>query len=102
MLRRSPFDRGDAPYGRYEGPRHSARNWRKALEEAATASGAAALLGADDPWEVLGVPRSAGREEARRAFKKLVREHHPDAGGDPALCERAVAAWTAVREARGW
>jgi DnaJ-class molecular chaperone len=33
---------------------------------------------ADDPYDILGVPRSASDEEVRRAYLKLVKELHPD------------------------
>jgi DnaJ like chaperone protein len=33
---------------------------------------------AADPYTILGVPRSAGNEEVKRVYRKLVREHHPD------------------------
>lgn len=100
--RRSPFDKDYAPYGHYDGPLHTAANWRRAFDEAATATGALALLGGDDPWETLGVPRSADRDEARRAYKRLMREHHPDRGGNPATAERVIAAWTTIKDQRGW
>jgi hypothetical protein len=31
-----------------------------------------------DPYEVLGVPQGAGRDEVVRAFRRLAKEHHPD------------------------
>lgn len=32
-------------------------------------------------WQVLGVDRYAGTREIKAAFRRLAREHHPDAGG---------------------
>jgi curved DNA-binding protein CbpA len=34
-----------------------------------------------DPFEVLGLDRGAGAEEARRAYRELVRREHPDLHG---------------------
>jgi DNA repair protein RadD len=35
-------------------------------------------------WSVLGVDQSAGTAEIKGAFRRLAREHHPDAGGSTA------------------
>jgi hypothetical protein len=36
-----------------------------------------------DPYAVLGVPRTATREEVARAYRALAKRHHPDAGAPP-------------------
>src|ERR687893_2436688 len=35
-----------------------------------------------DLYKVLGVSRGASQEEIRRSYRKLAREHHPDANRD--------------------
>lgn len=44
---------------------------------------------ARDPYQELGVPRSASADEIRKAFRKLAKQHHPDTNpGDKAAEER--------------
>lgn len=43
-----------------------------------------------DPWDVLGLDRSAHVDEARAAWRRLVREHHPDRLAARGVPEEAV------------
>lgn len=43
---------------------------------------------ADDPYDILGVPRNASDEEIRRAYLKLVKELHPDVNPSKSAEER--------------
>jgi len=66
----------------------------------------------DDPYVILGVAHDADEESLRRAYRELVREHHPDrlmAQGLPeefvSLANEKLArinrAWTEVKKRRG-
>lgn len=48
------------------------------------------------PYEVLGVSASASQDELRRAYRRLLRETHPDKGGNPARFIAVQAAWKRV------
>ncbi|MGW3724400.1 DnaJ C-terminal domain-containing protein [Streptomyces sp. NPDC000851] len=43
---------------------------------------------ARDFYEVLGVPRTADRDEIQRAYRSLARKYHPDINKDPSAEER--------------
>lgn len=48
------------------------------------------------PYEVLGVPSSASQDELRRAYRRLLRETHPDTGGDAGRFVALQHAWERV------
>ena len=57
---------------------------------------------AASPYEVLGVARDASDEELRKAFRRRMRETHPDAGGSAAEFHAVRQAWELIetRQAR--
>lgn len=52
------------------------------------------------PYEVLGVAASATDDELKRAFRRALRETHPDTGGDPGRFNAVQEAWDHVSTAQ--
>ncbi len=48
------------------------------------------------PYEVLGVTASVSHEELRKAFRRALRDTHPDTGGDPKRFTEVQLAWERV------
>lgn len=48
------------------------------------------------PYEVLGVTSAASQDDLRRAYRRLMRETHPDTGGDAARFTAVQVAWERV------
>lgn len=48
------------------------------------------------PYEVLGVAATVSDDELRRAYRRLLRETHPDTGGDPQRFIAVQAAWERI------
>lgn len=62
-----------------------------------TGPGAASpALSAD--YLTLGISLDASQEEIQAAFRKLVKQHHPDAGGDAAKFQAVADAYSRLRE----
>jgi molecular chaperone DnaJ len=52
-----------------------------------------------DPYQVLGVASSASQAELKAAYRALVKQHHPDAGGDEYRILELNAAWEVLGDA---
>jgi DnaJ like chaperone protein len=83
-----------------------------AWERASAAAPRRAAADSEDPYEVLGVERSAGGDEIRAVWKKLMRDNHPDSlasrGVPQEFITRATekvsrinAAWDRIKRERG-
>ncbi len=51
-----------------------------------------------DPYQILKVHPSAKLEEIKKAYRKLVKIHHPDKGGDSALMLEVNSAWETLKK----
>ncbi len=51
-----------------------------------------------DPYQILKVHPSAKLEEIKKAYRKLVKIHHPDKGGDSALMLEVNSAWEILKK----
>ncbi|MEM6328446.1 MAG: J domain-containing protein [Bacteroidota bacterium] len=52
--------------------------------------------GTRDPFRVLSLPYDAAPDDVRRAFRRLARETHPDAGGSASAFHQVHAAYNAL------
>ena len=50
-------------------------------------------------YELLGVTRSAGDDEIKKAYRKLALKNHPDKGGDPEVFKKISEAYSVLSDA---
>ena len=51
-----------------------------------------------DPYQILKVHPNAKLEEIKKAYRELVKIHHPDKGGDSALMLEVNSAWSILKK----
>ncbi len=56
---------------------------------------------ASDPYQERGVPRTAGADDIRKAFRKLAKQHHPDTNPDNKTSEERFKRVTAAFDILG-
>lgn len=49
-----------------------------------------------NPYEILGVSPDVNQTELRRAYRRLLRQTHPDTGGDPERFDAVQSAWLRI------
>jgi len=51
-----------------------------------------------DYYQTLGVPRGAGQDEIKQAYRRLAAQHHPDRGGDTATFQEVQVAYATLSD----
>ena len=51
-----------------------------------------------DPYQTLNIHPNAKIEEIKKAYRELVKIHHPDKGGDQKLMLEINAAWESLKK----
>ena len=51
-----------------------------------------------DPYQILKVHPSAKLDEIKKSYRKLVKIHHPDKGGDSAVMLEVNSAWEILKK----
>ena len=62
----------------------SPHQWRAAFHRRMRPEEARAVVGSETPHTILGIPLTATWEEVRKAYRHLVKQHHPDVQGSAA------------------
>lgn len=51
-----------------------------------------------DPYQILGISKTASPEEIKKAYRKLATQHHPDKGGDTAKFQEIQSAYSILSD----
>jgi bifunctional non-homologous end joining protein LigD len=99
-MAKKSFWNSESKYGTYEGPRGNPEQWSKIFDAAFEGSDTVktiAMQGTNHhAFSVLGLLPSASEIEIKRTYRTLVKEHHPDKGGDRERFEQIVSAYRII------
>jgi hypothetical protein len=70
--------------------------WRDAFEARMGIDEAKRIMRESDPLKTLGLDKMPSIHELKNLYRKLMKEHHPDKGGDPQKCKKIIAAYTVL------
>ncbi|PIR32483.1 MAG: hypothetical protein COV36_04310 [Alphaproteobacteria bacterium CG11_big_fil_rev_8_21_14_0_20_44_7] len=57
--------------------------------------------GRTSPYQILGITHKLSNDEIKKAYRKLVMQHHPDLGGDANMVVVINEAYSALKKKRG-
>lgn len=85
-----------SPYGTYEGDTGNPEQWANAFQYAKMTRDQALgiIQEGESLYEVLGIQSGASENEIKKAMRTLAVKYHPDKGGDRAMFEKVMAAYT--------
>jgi bifunctional non-homologous end joining protein LigD len=97
MAKRSSIweDKGSR-YGTYEGPRGNPTDWASAFGGVWENSPTVKTLEALENYRTLNLSPTATDAEVKKRFRTLVKQHHPDHGGDSEIYQRVVEAYQRI------
>lgn len=98
MAKRSSVwdDKGSSRYGTYEGPRGNPSEWASTFSGVWENSPTVKSLEALENYRTLGLPPTASPAEIKARFRTLVKQHHPDHGGDSIAYQAVVEAYQRI------
>ena len=87
-------------YGTYEGERGNPEQWRSFFDTAWNKDTASEIIKDESPWGILGIEADASKAEIKKAFKTMMKTHHPDKGGDTEYAKKIIAAYVFLTETK--
>lgn len=94
MAKRNIWTDKTSRYGTYEGERGNPNQWRNGFAFVWNNATTIKVLNGIPPRTILGVSETATMDEIKTAFRRLVKMHHPDKGGDRILFEQVIVAYS--------